>query len=80
MIRYLRFCFAFAIAVLGACSESRDEVPPAPVASREALRAEAVGCWQLFNQSGESPPDAYWAPTYVQLDSAFAGAGYEAGV
>jgi hypothetical protein len=80
MIRDVRFCFALTMAVACACIGPPDDVPPAPVTPREALRAEAVGCWQLFNESGGSPPDAYWAPTYVQLDSALAGAGYEAGV
>ncbi len=80
MPRKLRFCFALTVAVVSACSGSRDEVSPAPVVSREALRAEAAGCWQLFGQGGASPPDAYWAPTYVQLDTVLAGSVHGAGV
>ncbi|MBL0891376.1 MAG: hypothetical protein IBJ19_12280 [Gemmatimonadaceae bacterium] len=77
--RIARFCLALSVAVVGACSGSRDEVSFTPVASSETLRAEAVGCWQLFGQLGASPPDAYWAPTYVQLDTVLAGSVHGVG-
>lgn len=80
MSRIVRFCSILTVTVVGACSGSRDDAPSARVASREALRAEAVGCWKLFNQRGASPPDAYWAPTFVQLDTVLAGTAHGVGV
>lgn len=80
MSRIVRFCSVLTVTVVGACGGSRDDAPSARVASREALREEAVGCWQLFNQLGASPPDAYWAPTFVQLDTVLAGTAHGVGV
>ncbi len=74
------FCLAIGVAVAGACSETRKEVLSGPVVSRDALRAEAVGCWRLFGRWGASPPEAYWAPAYVQLDTVLAGAVHGGGV